>query len=249
MTGSILFHFTEKEGLFGILRDNFKPSFAREELKSMVTNISSQFAAPMVSFSDMRLDEVKEFNFPYGKYGIGLTKEWAVRNHLCAVMYVEENSDYLGAYTKALSDFYKYINDKESENVDLIKLLRRFLGNIRYMKPYQSTLVRKGKKLKENYCFANEREWRYVIPLSDNDISFLSVKELDSKGKEYWNKRVENERLLFTPTDIRYLIVPTDDDVIPLMQHIESVKDKYSLHDIKILQSRILTAEQIISDF
>lgn len=249
MTGSILFHFTDKDGLYGILKDNFKPSFAREDIKSNVSNFHGRFAAPMVSFSDMRLDEVKDFQFPYGKYGIGLTKEWAVQNHLCAVMYVEQNSDYFASYSKAILDFHKYLQKLSVDDKELKKIFHHFFGTIRYMKPYQSKLIRREGDPIENYCFANEREWRYVLPFEDTDIPFLSFKQLDAKGKGYWNKRVEDNKLLFTPKDIRYLIVPSDEDIIPMIRHIESVKDKFSYQEVKILQSRILTVEQIISDF
>lgn len=249
MTGSILFHFTDKEGLYGILKDNFKPSFAREDIKSNVSKFRSQFAAPMVSFSDMRLDEVKEFHFPYGKYGIGMTKEWAVRNHLCAVMYVEQNSDYFGSYSKTILDFNKYLKKLSNDDKELKKIFYHLFGTIRYMKPYQGNLIRKEGGLIENYCFANEREWRYVLPFESTDIPFLSLKKLDEKGKEYWNKRVEDNKLLFTPKDIRYLIVPSDEEIIPMIRHIESVKDKFSYQEVQILQSRILTVEQIVSDF
>lgn len=249
MTGSILFHFTDKDGIYGILKDNFKPSFAREDIKSNISNFHSQFAAPMVSFSDMRLDEVKEFQFPYGKFAIGLTKEWAVQNHLCAVMYVEQNSEYFGTYSKAILDFYEYLKTDSTENTKLTTIFLQLFGTIRYMKPYQAKLNRKEGEPIENYCFANEREWRYVLPLKDTDIPFLSHRQLNEKGKKYWNERVGNNKLIFSPKDIRYLIVPSDEDIIPLIRHIESVKDKFSYQEVQILQSRILTVNQIISDF
>lgn len=70
----ILFHFTKKQNLYDILSDTFKVSYARERI--LGGDRIKEFAIPMVSFSDLRLSELKENIGTYGKYGIGMTKEW-----------------------------------------------------------------------------------------------------------------------------------------------------------------------------
>jgi len=76
----ILFHFTTKAGLFGILENTFSISYAREKI--IGNRKSAQFAVPMVSFCDLRLSQLKDHMDKYGNFGIGLTKEWANRNGL-----------------------------------------------------------------------------------------------------------------------------------------------------------------------
>jgi hypothetical protein len=49
---SIIFHFTSKEGLFGILEENFKLSYALECVEDPSEN--TVFGVPMVSFCDLR---------------------------------------------------------------------------------------------------------------------------------------------------------------------------------------------------
>ena len=249
MTGTCLFHFTAtKEALYGILTENFKPSFAREKIQSLITGQTNDFAAPMVSFSDVRLSEIKESRFPYGKYAIGMRKDWASRNNLCAVMYAEKNSEYLATYIKSINDLYKYIVNEDPNNRQLIDIYSHMLSTIRYIKPYQDDLKRKGKTIKD-YCFANEREWRYVIPFEDTDFPFLNVAQLDAKGKNYWNLKIAKFHLDFTPLDIKYLVVPEEKDIIELIRTIQRIKGKYSYDDVQKLQSRIITAEQIENDF
>lgn len=249
MTGTCLFHFTNsKEALYGILTENFKPSFARETIRSIKAGLTNDFAAPMVSFSDVRLSEIRESKFPYGKYGIGMKKEWASKNNLCAVMYAEKNSEYLATYSRSINDLYKYIENIEPNNKQLIAIYSHFLSTIRYIKPYQDDLKRKDGTIKD-YCFANEREWRYVIPFENTDLPFLNTASLDAKGKDYWNQKISMFHLDFTPKDIQYLIVPKESDIIDLISAIQRIKGKYSYEDVQKLQSRILTAEQIEKDF
>ena len=76
----ILFHFTNKEGLFGLLESTFKVSYAREKI--IGKNSTREIGVPMVSFCDLKLSELKSHMNDYGVYGIGLTKEWALKNSL-----------------------------------------------------------------------------------------------------------------------------------------------------------------------
>lgn len=72
---STLFHFTNKSGLKGILKDNFKMKYCLEKLPNRKE--SGSIAIPMVSFCDIKISEIKEYIEKYEKYGIGLSKEWA----------------------------------------------------------------------------------------------------------------------------------------------------------------------------
>lgn len=46
---------------------------------------------PMICFCDIRLETITRFS-NYGRYGIGLTKEWGIKNKLNPVFYLEKNS-------------------------------------------------------------------------------------------------------------------------------------------------------------
>ena len=64
----------------------------------------------MVSFSDLRLSELKDNIGTYGKFGIGLTKDWSVQNGLNPVMYASHKSLFTENFIKATEDFFKLVN-------------------------------------------------------------------------------------------------------------------------------------------
>lgn len=247
---NILFHFTDKDGLYKILESTFKVSYAREKIKG--NTLGREFAVPMVSFCDLRLSELKDHIEKYGKYGIGLTKEWAFRNGLNPVMYVNETSHFTDNFIKALDGIYlmvnKLVDAKDSANLsnDYMNVLNTY----RYLKNYQGELKRE-KEIIPNYRFADEREWRYVPPISEklNYRPFIPISRIRTKEeKRKYNQEIDHLRLSFQPDDINYLVVESDKDITPLIRHLRQVKNRFDPDTIERLSSRILTSEQIKND-
>lgn len=247
---NILFHFTDKNALFNILEDSFKVSYARERIKGQ--NAVREFAVPMVSFCDLRLSELKDHIEKYGKFGIGLTKEWAFRNGLNPVMYINETSHFTDNFIKGLDGIYTLINtivDKEYAN-NLTNDYLNILNTYRYLKNYQGELKR-NKEILKDYRFADEREWRFVPPISEklNYWPFIPISRIKTKKeKEIFNLSISHIKLNFVPDDINYLIVDTDKEINPLIRHLQNVKNRFDQDTIERLTSRILTSEQIEND-
>ena len=89
----------------------------------------------------------------YGKYGIGLTKEWANRNGLNPVMYVSKHCDFTDNFNNALYKIYPEISKIKKMNNEANKLndnptnhYMNILDAYRYMKNYEGTLKRDGYK-------------------------------------------------------------------------------------------------------
>lgn len=61
-------------------------------------------------------------------------------------------------------------------------------------------------------------------------------------------KLAHASRLGFEPKDIRYLVVRQEEEIVPLTVQIERIEIKYGPDDVRLLKTRILTAEQM-SDF
>lgn len=247
----ILFHFTkEKEVLFEILRTTFKVSYGREKIIGPENN--REFAVPMVSFCDLKLSELKIFIENYGQFGIGLTKEWANRNGLSPVMYINRHSDLMDNLISGLSGVYTHlnkVNDLEQFN-KLNKYYLNIMNTYRYIKNYEGELWRQGTLKDENYRFADEREWRFVPSLQNEGVlPFVSISKISTgEQKSEYNRKVNHLRLSFQPDDIKYLIVENDSDISGLIHHLENVKGRFDSETRSRLASRILTVEQINSD-
>ncbi|HQW95239.1 MAG: hypothetical protein IPO45_06270 [Saprospiraceae bacterium] len=243
----ILFHFTTKQSLYAILSDTFKVSYARERI--LGGNKTKEFAVPMVSFADLRLTELKGNIGTYGKFGIGMTKEWAINRGLNPVMYASKESLFTENFIKGIEDFFNLVVNSNDTTGRFETAYNNTINTLRYIKNYKGDLIRRGKSTKPNYVFANEKEWRYVPPIVGDILSFIPIDEIKtSQQKSYYNQKVAHLRLHFQPDDIKYLIVEKDSDINSLISHLRQVKNRFSPDTIDRLSSRILTYEQIEND-
>jgi hypothetical protein len=244
---NILFHFTTKKNLEAILNSTFKVSYARERI--LGGNITGEFAVPMVSFSDLRLSELKDNIGTYGKFGIGLTKEWAINNGLNPVMYASQSSLFTENFMNGLKDFFALVNKLDDTNRRFETAYNNTINTLRYIKNYKGDLIRPGKKTIIDYVFANEREWRYVPPITENIFPFVPIDKIQtSQQKTAFNKKVSHLLLNFQPDDIKYLIVEKDSDINSLINHLRQAKSRFPYETVDKLASRILTYEQIEKD-
>ena len=246
----ILFHFTDKYGLYALLEGTFKVSYAREKI--IGRSHKRAIGVPMVSFCDLRLSEIKSHMEKYGHYGIGLTKEWANKNGLNPVLYISRYSPFTEGLLEGLTSIHSHKRkiEKTGGTSELTKDYMNIYNTYRFIKNYEAPLKRQGKPTIENYRYADEREWRYVPPLGTPDLTpFVPVSTIKtSRQKNDLNESIEHIRLEFEPEDIRYLIVENDEEISTLIKHLEHVKDRFDSETLNRLTSRILTADQIERD-
>lgn len=246
----ILFHFTSQESLFEILRTTFKVSYARERIIGPTQR--REFGVPMVSFSDLKLSELKKIiEDDYGKFGIGLSKEWANRNGLNPVMYISRHCSLTDSLINGVDGIYRHLNGLT--NLAQITALGQSYLNImdiyRYIKNYDGELERANQPLNENYRFADDREWRYVPNINSEIRPFVPISTIRTRAqKQQLNASIDNYRLSFEPEDIKYLVVERDDQRIDLINHLEQVKHRFDEVTRRRLASRILTIDQILKD-
>lgn len=266
---STLFHFSSKEGLYGILKSHFRLSYSLETIKSL--DLKRSFGVPMVSFCDIKLSELGEHMSKYNKYGLGLTKEWANRKGLNPVLYVSKHSPFTQNYIEAMGEVYPllsrlkkehsirkiyetidYIEDEvdydSKRKLDGKKREVNILNSYRYIKNYENDLKRKGTITKD-YRFADEREWRYVpqIELPFKHEPFVAESNMRTKAeKGMLNESLKNENLNFEFTDIRYIILEYDKDIQDCIRHIKTLSNNTDVTDKLI--SCIITAERMNQD-
>jgi len=246
----ILFHFSDKDGLFGVLESTFNVSYAREKI--IGKNNEREIGVPMVSFCDLKLSELGLHMEKYGRYGIGLTKEWANRNGLNPVLYISRYSPFTDGLLSGLDSIHQHKSklDMSGEGASISAVYMNIYNTYRFIKNYEGPLLREGEEKIENYRYADEREWRYVPPLEmPNLIPFVAITHIKTKSlKNSLNETIRHIKLSFKPEDIRYLIVEKDSDILELVEHIRGVNGNYNNETLTRLASRILTADQINKD-
>lgn len=242
LSSNTLIHFTStKDALKSILTESFKLKYCQESV--VLHGTKATVHIPMISFCDIPLSQIKNHIASYGHYGIGLSREWAVRNRLNPVLYVQGKSSLAQSY----EDLLKHLLEEERKSA-ADKTARRIAKDIiRYIKNYEGPLQR-GQTKVAKYRFSDEREWRYV-PDRDACHMLYTAESFEEKGKDAANGELASLRLDFDPDDIKYIVIKSDEEISEFVEHLRKAKgDKYSWRQVERLTTRILTSEQIHGD-
>lgn len=261
ISSNCLFHFSDKiENIINILSNTFRPRYCLENYGTLFTGLVTgmsdklnEHALPMVSFCDLPLSNVKEHLEFYGDYGIGLKKKWGINNGLNPILYLCPDSK----LCKHFLNIFHITQErciKRGEKPYPDELLN-FFEMVSLIKLYKGKMWRKGKYTEERN-FYNEREWRYVPNRSDlvrvagSGWALKKEEFLDSEKLKQANKLLFNNfQLSFEPDDIKYIIVSKESEIIEMIKKVEEIKDKYNPNTVKLVASRIISAEQIREDF
>lgn len=229
-----LFHFIKRrDWLLRILKEqSFKARYVYEELP----DISFHVGIPMKCFCDIPLGVIKKHLSRYGKFGIGISKEFAKKNSFSPVIYVHENSDTMLRYLRSIEI------DEIRNNPD--SLLPYFKLDETY------TEGSDGRKLTTRLY--DESEWRW-IPKEPKfeDFSSFTGQEIRKTRLDIVNEELEKDKskyiLPFDYTDITYIFVQQEIDVDNVIEQIRKIK----IHQIQQdrLIAKIVTARQIERDF
>jgi hypothetical protein len=249
---SSLFHFTKSlDRLQGILKNHFLPHFSLEDLTWLHPDVGA-WAFPMVCFCDIPLSRIDEHVKFYGRYGIGLKREWAVKSKLNPVFYVSRDTTIGSNFHHTLKAVIA-ADQKAKERADQEKkehnkeIWLRGLQVLGYMKPLNGS-VQVGEKTYEK-DFYLENEWRYCPLPVKGQQPVISRKFFEDKDrrKQQEDEIQAAEPLSFTSDDVRYIFVPTDADIPPLVDFMDGLS--HIPHEqIKILQTRITSLESIAKD-
>lgn len=251
LSSSSLFHFTTRDNLIGILKNNFYPRYCMEQLP-----FSGGFGPvpiAMVSFCDIPLSSIINHTSTYGSFGIGLKKDWAVRNSLNPVFYLRHDSSLADSITNIIKNIPKKSanSEKFNEKIHYMKLEMAYLHFVSHIKMYEGTLMRDNVEIKD-VKYYDEKEWRYIPnPLHEDSIFFISINDYqnDQKRAEH-NLLLEKHSLLFVANDIEYIIVPSEEEILPIIKDIIDIKGpRYDDDTVTLLKSRVLTVDQIKKDF
>jgi hypothetical protein len=257
-----LFHFTRSaENLYGILRNGFFPRLNLEDaswIRDGNRKTLKSFAFPMVCFCDIPLSRIDDHVGFYGEFGLGLTRNWAVKNALNPVFYVSRESP-IGSATFSM---LRVVDDADTEEEKRAKRARKehdakaldeTLHMLAHMKPLSGSIKVSNKVIDKEFYL--ESEWRYV----PQDVRAASTGAFPNKRipRAFANKRIRSEineflkeeaRLQFSPSDVAYVFVPKDSDIPPLVSFMNEKMTDHSVADMRILATRITSLETIRRD-
>jgi len=251
VSSSVLFHFTNSmDNLKSILKNGFFPRYCLEYTLGLVdTNAATERrppvrAVPIVCFCDLPLSLISKHLKEYGFFGIGLDKEWGVKNGVTPVLYTHSNAQTLQPVLRLNATEAK-ANDKNAEN-DLGLLAA-------YTKPFLGPAWR-NNEVQHKISFYDEREWRYVAVNRRDEPLFLNLEDYDNTSKRNkFHKSIKNKNALsITPDVIQYLIVPYDEDennILELYDYIMRLyKRRYSRKDAALVTTAIMMVDRIQED-
>ncbi len=261
ISANTLFHFTNSiENIKNILTNNFLPRYCLERIDYFPKNTKKiDMGIPMICFCDIPLSQITEHIKTYGEYAIGLSKDWALKRGISPVFYLHNKSTtnilLNGLWSSSM------INDAIKSELKKLRIINNdsyatlnAMGILFYLKKYKGDMWR-NNMLKKNILFYNEREWRYVPDL--NKLLRINPRLIINK-EEYENdiiRKEENDKisslhLPFIPDDIKYIIINKETERIDMAKAIDNIKGSmFTLDDLTVLKSKIISVEQIREDF
>lgn len=239
-SSNFFFHFTsEIKHLVSIMNNNFMPFYCMEGLHFLnMPDIDIEgMAYPVVCFCDIPISRHKEHKTKFGKYGIGLKKNWGIKNHLTPVIYSHINS-ITSSSLKILFELAISLKPKLSDEE-----FRKFNNSIStlmmHYKSYEGFQYNKENNVfsKKPTKFYDEREWRY-IPLKVDGLKLnLEVNEYrNKKTLEEANKKIQEYNIVeFTIDDVEYIFL---NDESELEEFLSKLNAKYSKQDIEMIRNK-----------
>jgi len=251
VSANTLFHFTSIKGLTGILSSiGFYCQYSDEHFENILPS-KSQYRftyIPMTSFCDLTImqlanDSVHRKDF--GEFGIGLTKEWGIRNGVSPVMYVHKESEQtkrLERLINAMKDFRKRTNDDET----IGNIEQEMIDSIKYIKPYTGNW-QKGKRKRNKITFYNEREWRYSPLLNEHAVLSGVIKENRTETKKI-NEALKKKILKFEVKDVKFIIIKSKEDIPVLVEAIKGLQEISDTEKNELI-TKIISFQEIREDF
>jgi len=192
LSSSHVVHFTPKfETLKLILKTGFRPALSKESpvyqkeyegLKVMYEFLGAKLTEleniniPMTCFCDIPLKYSNKHRKEFGKYGIALTKSWAISKYISPVLYLRENTQTHTSLFGIINTLNNAVEFSKEENPYFGYVKTNLAEFLDFVKPYYDD--------KENKKYYDEREWRYVPrkfdeTQIDNPDTFLKFESKD----------------------------------------------------------------------
>lgn len=248
-SANTIFNFMqEAKFLYKILLENAITPRYNFEIIDYLKIFFKKIAFPMTCFCDINLHKIKLHTATYGEYGIAFNKDWGINNKIQPIHYVNINS-------LLIEDFNKAYNDAEKidipENIYVEQLSDYMLSHLLYMKPLNGYMLKKSGERYKN--FQDESEWRYIPNFSctNVDLDLIYSENTTQAQLDEYNLAlniVDECKLKFSYKDIKYLVVPNEEERTNLIKFIMSLKESKDENEKYQLISKIIVLSELEED-
>lgn len=215
----------DRDRLVEILREGFVPNYHKEDLSpSEDHNDKFVVGIPMTSFADVPIEELSFMMKEYGRYGIVMSKLWALQSENLSPVHYISDMTYLHSVISGITS--------DSIPFDFIRYTKKYISDWNG-KPYL------------NY---QEREWRHALPDRIAEW-FKSEKDYNdwryrSRKRPTPNDNLKRNALTFDVKDIVSIILKDEKDMRLFLQKI-SCLDDFSGNQRKLTTTEMAYLESI----
>lgn len=198
-SANVLFNFMPK---LDYLKDKMIPRYYEESVEYLDLEVIKKIAFPMVCFCDIHLNKLtyhmgdRNSHDGYGRYGIGMNKDWGITGGIQPISYMNVSSallsDYKGAFTQALEQNNEGKGDEIIHNFMLTQLL--------YIKPLNGSMAKQRETKFEHITnnFHDEREWRFIPNFTglDTDLELVIPTRIGEKCSQTSRKHLKRQKVI-----------------------------------------------------
>lgn len=269
-----LFHYTNRDALFGILNEGFRFFNVNEDLPiidpesddpllAIPQIIRHAFSWRTVCFCDIPIDHISDHRSQYGDYAIGLTKDWAIFKRITPVRYVHYYTPYnMKLFDQAshflshsrqyggLIPFIVHVKQTYGEiprDFDLQTTFNNLPDSIHHiLAEMESNLIETWKMLymSGGYLRSYKGDWQ------DRSASHENKERVFYDEKEWRAVSFEQQpgNLTFKWNDISHIILPDDSEIDTLIEHIASLTDVLDIENTEEIRPKIHTYDEDLND-
>lgn len=225
------------------------PRYYEESIEYLEIDGLDKIAFPMICFCDINLSKLDDHVCYYGKFGIGLSKSWAIKSGVQPIHYINKNS-YIKKDISYL--FSKSLKEMLYDKVDIREYRDYLLEHLLFIKPVIGEMRREGDYDGKN--FTDEKEWRYVPRVTEDHGIELIIPNTYLENDKAYNSysdgitQIEELWLHFELEDIEYLMVENEEYRKELIEFILNTNNMGEL-DKYILISKIIVYEIMNKDW